>query len=155
MHSTFAWKNLAITVWSGPATMASLTVFEQGCRSICAKHPEKICSVHIMAPAGKSMPSAEARDQVGRILSENAVHTAAAAALVPGDGFWASALRSMVTSILMMAPRSMPFRTFGDLAQLAEWLAPLHSRGTGVEVEPSELLQALRYVQHSALRAAA
>jgi hypothetical protein len=155
VHCAFVWKNVAITVWFGPATMASLAVFEKGCRSNCAQHPEGISSVHILVPGGRSMPSAEARAQVGRIMRENAQSTVAAAALVPGDGFWASALRSMMTAILMLAPRSMAFRMFGDLDQLAQWLGPLHSRATGVVVEPSELLRVLQYVQRSALRAAA
>lgn len=101
------------------------------------------------------MPTAEVRARVGRILRENAEHTVAAATLIPGNGFWASALRSMVTAILMVAPRSMAFRMFGDLESLAEWLAPLHGQGTGLSVQASELHRALRFVHRSALKAAA
>ncbi|HET8937025.1 MAG TPA: hypothetical protein VFN67_26465 [Polyangiales bacterium] len=155
VHSSFVWQNVAITVWFGPATMQSLVEFDKGCRSFCGKHPEGISSVHIMVPGGKSMPTAEARAEVGRIMRENAKTTAAAAALVPGNGFWASALRSMVTAILMLAPRSFAFRMFGELSELADWLAPLHSHGTGVEVQPVDLLRALRHVHSTALRLAA
>ena len=155
VHSSFVWQNVAITVWFGPATMQSLVEFDKGCKSFCGKHPEGISSVHIMVPGGTSMPTAEARTEVGRIMRENAKHTTACATLIPGNGFWASALRSMVTAILMLAPRSLAFRMFGDMESLAQWLAPLHSRGTGVVVQANELYRALRLVHRSALRAAA
>jgi hypothetical protein len=155
VHSSFVWQNVAITVWFGPATMQSLVVFEKGCKSFCAQHPEGVSSVHIMVPGGTSMPTAEARARVGSIMRENAQRTVAAATLIPGNGFWASALRSMVTAILLLAPRSLAFRIFGDLESLAAWLAPLHSQGTGVNVQPHELFRALRFVHRSALRAAA
>lgn len=155
VHTSFVWQNVAIHVWFGPATMQSLVEFDRGCKSISGKHPEGISSVHIMVPGGTSMPTAEARTEVGRIMRENAKHTTAAATLIPGNGFWASALRSMVTAILMLAPRSLAFRMFSDMESLAEWLAPLHSRGTGVVIQANELYRALRFVHRAALRAAA
>jgi hypothetical protein len=154
VHASYSLENVAITVWYGSATMESLAVFERGCKPFCARYPQGVSTIHIMVPGGTAMPSSDARAELARIVRENAQHAAAAAVLIPSNGFWASALRGMVTAMQLLAPRSMSLQIFAELEPLANWLAPLHTLRTGVALEPSELLQVLKELQPGGTRAA-
>jgi hypothetical protein len=155
VHSSYLWKNVAITLWFGPATVESLPVYEQGCKRFCEKYPGGVSSVHIMVPGGSSMPTAEARAELSRIIRSFGHHTVGVGVIIPGSGFWASALRSMVTALAMLAPRGFGLQIFGDHETLSEWLAPLHSARTSVPVQPAELRWALDAALRSGTRAAA
>ena len=63
-----------------------------------------------------------------------------------GAGFWASALQSMITGLLMVAPRGFALRFAGDPAELGAWLPREHSRRTGVEIDARGLAQAVDQV---------
>lgn len=155
VHASYGWKNLAITLWFGPATLESLPVFERGCKAFCDAHPEGVSSVHIMVPGGSSMPTQEARTELARIMREYAHTAAGAAVVIPGAGFWASALRGLITALAMLAPRGFALQIFGELPDVAAWLAPLHQSHTGCEISAHELLHALTLVERAGTAAAA
>lgn len=155
VFTSFVWQNLAVTVWCSAPNMESLAAFGQRSRAFCAAHPEGFSSVHVMIPGGTAMPTSEVRAELSRIINESAPHVAAGAALIAGDGFWASALRGLVTALTLLMPRSLAPRIYAQQEPLADWLAPLHSERTGVQVQASEVLQVLRMVQSSVARSAA
>jgi hypothetical protein len=155
VYSSYLWKNVAFIVWFAPATLESLAVFETGIKSLTERHPEGLSSVHIMVPGGKSLPTAEARAELARLMREYATLSSHVAVVIPGSGFWASALRGVVTALAMLSPRDKKPHICGTLPEVALWLPDPHRARTGVRVEPEQLLAALRYVERDASAIAA
>ena len=151
VYSAYLWKNVAITLWFGAATTESCVSLERGCRKQAAEHPQGLSLVNIMIPGGRSMPGAAVRAELSRILRDHSQHAAAIAVIIPGSGFWASALRSMVVALSMLRPRDMQLSIFGSAPPLVEWLLPLHAARTGVQLQAAELLAALREAEREAL----
>lgn len=154
IYTSYAWKNLIVTLWYAAATPESLPVFERGCKRVCAEHPEGFSSVHLMVPGGTQMPSAQVRAELARILRDCVPQVAAASIVIPGTGFWASALRSMVTALTLLLPREFELKICGELGEVAQWLAPRHTAATPVSLEPAEILQALTLARRAAAAAA-
>jgi hypothetical protein len=144
--AAYLWKNVVIATWFRPLSMAELPQFEAGCKARCAEHPEGMSVINIMVPGGKSMPTAEARAELGRIMREYEAFSAEVAVIIPGDGFWASALRGLITALSMLAPRYR-LRIAGNFLEVAEYLPEPHRQRTGVTIDPKELLRALRWVE--------
>jgi hypothetical protein len=154
VYSAYMWKNVAIALWFGPLSLADIPAFEAGCKARCQEHPEGLSMVNIMVPGGKSMPSGEAREELGRIMREYEAHSAEVFVVIQGAGFWASALRGLTTAVSMLAPRYR-LHIAANFVQVAELLPEPHRARTGVEIDPKELLRAIRWVESQCKAAAA
>jgi len=155
VYTSYVWKNVVIVVWFDAATVESILVFERSCQERAQKHPQGMSSVHIMVPGGKSLPTAEARAELSRVMREYAQYSAATAVVIPGTGFWASALRGMITAVSMLARTSANPRICGDFAAVAAWLPEVHEQRTGVRISANELVSALQSAERSGLAAVA
>ena len=144
-HRGYLWKNIAITVWFSGPTLESLRSFEQGSRQIIAEHPEGLSSLTILVPGG-GMPTAEARRELSRILDTQAPHLAASAVVMRDDGFFASALRGLLTALRMLRRHAIPQQIFSDYEPAAKWLLSLHTARTGAKIDPLELVAALEQI---------
>ncbi len=149
----YVYRNVLITFWFGPATMQSLEVYEQSAKVRVAQNPQGLSVVNIMVPGGQSMPTAQARSRLGQIATEHAKAVAAVVVMVPGAGFWASALRGLVTAVSMLVPRDVRFHICGSLREVAEWLPPQHRERTGIAIDAQALLRVLQAAQEAALGA--
>jgi hypothetical protein len=154
VYSAYVWKNVAIALWFGPLSLADIPAFEAGCKARCQEHPKGMSLVNIMVPGGKSMPSPEAREELGRIMREYEAYSAEVVVVIPGAGFWASALRGLITAVSMIAPR-YHLHIAANFVQVAELLPEPHRARTGVELDPKELLRAIRWVENQGKAAAA
>jgi hypothetical protein len=56
-----------------------------------------------------------------------------------GAGFWASGIRSRMTSMRIAAGSKMVMRTFDALDEVESWLPDEHAKRTGVVVDPTTL----------------
>jgi hypothetical protein len=155
VYSSYIWKNVAFIVWFAPATLESLATLEKGIESLTERHPEGLSSVHIMVPGGKSLPTVEARAELARLMREYPALSSLVAVVIPGSGFWASALRGVVTALAMLSPRGKKPYICGTLREVVLWLPDLHCEQTGVRIDPEQLLAALRHVERDATAAAA
>jgi hypothetical protein len=155
IFSSYMWTDVAFTLWFGAATMESLAVFEEACKQCIANHPGRMSSVHMIVPGRSVLPSAEARAALARLTTDYADSTAAIAVVIPGAGFWASAIRGLVTAIRMLGSREYELKMFATIDEVVGWLPEAHHKCTGVELKPTELLAALREVQRAAESAAA
>lgn len=144
VFSAYGWRNVAITLWFGPATVESVKAFEDICQRCVDAFPAGGASVHIMIPGGKSLPSAEARSELARVFSKYAAYSATTAVVIPGTGFWAGALRSLVTAFSLVAQLANKPQVFADIHAVSEWLPASHTERTGIAVTSRELLAALR-----------
>jgi hypothetical protein len=155
VYTAYLWNNLSIVLWFDAATLESIVAFENSCRERVQQFPHGLSSVHVMVPGGKSMPTAEARTELSRVIRDYAQYSAATAVVIPGAGFWASALRGMVTALAMLARSTVKPRICSDFADVAAWLPELHEQRTGVRLEPAELLRALQEAERAGVKAVA
>lgn len=139
IYSAYIWKNVVLTFWFSGATLESCKPYEEGCRACAAEHPEGVSTINVMVPGSRNFPEPEARVELSRILRQYGKSAAAIAVVIPGTGFWTSAVRAVVAALTMVKPRELPMQVFGGPAELAVWLAPLHGERTGVRVEATEL----------------
>ena len=91
------------------------------------------------------LPNAAAREELARLHAAYSDFVVCNVVLIPLKGFLASALRGLVTAILLHESRRLPVVTkvMSTPEAVAEWLAPMHAQGTGVSISASTVEQAL------------
>jgi len=142
-YGFWLYRNVAINHWRGDLTsegVAKLAELTSGRLQEC---PEGVASIH-WVDAGVSLPSAQVRSRLSEIIARYPGHIMSVGAVIESEGFVASALRSALTGIVLLAPKKIPVRVFGKLDALASWLPDVHQRTTGVSVTSEELATNIR-----------
>src|SRR4051812_18058419 len=98
-------RNIMIVVWSARATAPSVEKLDFATRRLAGAHPSGVSVIHMIADTA-GIPSPEARNAFLKIMNEQAKTIACVAVVVGGTGFWASAMRSFITGLRFMSPRS-------------------------------------------------
>jgi hypothetical protein len=155
VYTGYVYLNVNFVFWFGPATLESCALLDEDGRKRAAEHPEGLSSINVMVPGGRGLPEAAARAELARIMHDHGKSTAAVAVIIPGSGFFVSAMRSLIAALSMVRPQGMPLQTFGDAAQLSEWLAPIHSERTGVPLTAAELLSLFQQAERALAETAA
>jgi len=134
------WRNVVVIVWwsagTGPATQRLEQVTAQ-MRTV----NEKSTHIHLVKNRA-GMPDADARTTLVKIMREHAEGIANCAVVVGGTGFWASTMRSAITSMRLLSPRSFEMRLHSTAAEMIAWLPKAHVTRTGVTM-PEATLSAL------------
>lgn len=144
-YVAYQWQNVAIIAWFDGPTMESLRSFERGSQAMIDEHPEGMSSVNILVPGGV-LPTAAERRELSRILDSQAPHVACSAYVMRGDGFFAGAMRGLLTALQLLQRKTFPQHVFSDYAPVVKWLLPLHAERTAQTLDSNELLAALRQV---------
>lgn len=127
-----------ITCWSQRATGPAIAKVTQLREQMDREHPEGVSVVYLIAnDAG--LPTPEARAGVKELMARFSNKRACLAILVQGEGFWASAMRAVITGVRILVPLKFPMQIFNDVNELVGWLPERHERQTGVRVAPNEL----------------
>jgi hypothetical protein len=135
-----SWRNVFIGIWESQATMAAVDRMVKATDAMSELHPTGRSTIHIVVH-GAGLPSAEVRTHFVDVLKKNADQIACVAVVVGGTGFWTSALRSFVTGLRWLAPRTFHFRMFTTIEELSRWLPDEHNKRTGIEVDPRQLVK--------------
>jgi hypothetical protein len=106
---------------------------------------ERGSSVHVLYNRPE-LPEKRVRDEMARITHDLADRTIASALVLNGEGFWASAMRGLATSLHFLGSKRtrFKFRVCATAAQAAEWLAPVHSEQSRWRADSAEIEGALR-----------
>ncbi len=94
-----------------------------------AQHP-KGTVVFTASKPNVGLPSSEVRKESVAMLKANRDRVYGTAVLVEGDGFWASAARSVATGVFQLAPPPYPVKIFARPDEAAAWIAGL---GPGID----------------------
>jgi hypothetical protein len=137
-----SWKNVFIGVWESQATMPAVDRMIRATNVLNDLHPEGRSTIHIVTD-GAGLPTSEVRAHFVNVLKKNADTLACVAVVVGGTGFWTSALRSFVTGLRWLAPRSFDFRMCTTIEEVAKWLPPRHAKRTGVQLDSRRLVQVI------------
>lgn len=150
-YAFYRYGNLAINVWLAQpagAAVQKLSDLTTDSRGSC---PRGISSVHWLAE-GVGVPTPEARAGLRALATRDGDHIACVGTVLNGTGFWASALRSALSGILLVGPKAQfPTRLYGTAEELAAWLPNEHARRTQSPLDAAVLIEQL----HQAVRQAA
>ena len=139
----FALKNVTIIVWGGVADLQSVDCLARVGKERIRECPSGLSDVHVIGRQ-LGLPDAATR---ARLLEESrkaTAHLAAVAAVIGGNGFWASAIRGLVTGMHVMLAGPFELRLFGENDDLADWLTRVHGQKTGTHIAVEQLRSALR-----------
>jgi hypothetical protein len=134
------WKNVLVAVWRSQATL--LNVARLANISDTTRWPGRRSSVHVIQD-GAGLPTPEARAAFVALMKRNKDSLGCVAIVIAGTGFWSGALRSAMTGLRLLAPRSFDFRVAGSSEDLVQWLPSMHEEKTGVALVPSRLQSVL------------
>lgn len=129
-YAFYRWHNIAINVWRSHPTGQSVDVLARLTADSFRKYPEGLSSVHWI-DEGAGLPTAEARTGLSDIAARYERHLLCVGVLLRGSGFWASAVRSALTGIVLLTPKRFPLRFFADVTPLASFVAHEHLQRTG------------------------
>ena len=147
-----AFQSVNIFVWTGSATddttRAIGRIVEGQLRRDAAR---RLSTVHVMTQLA-TPPTSEARAGFAQI-AKRWEHTISAVSLVfEREGFWGSAMRSAITSVLMLLPTGQyPIKVHRSIDETASWLPRQHQVGGGEKMGTGPLLRALEETRDIAL----
>jgi hypothetical protein len=145
----FAWKNLTIVVWTGPATPLHVARLKTASDGVRGRYPKGGSSIHIVHPSSK-LPDAQARESLVRLQDEYSDWLAGVGIVVGGGGFWASTLRSVITAMRLASKRAFEMRIHAEVEEVIAWLPAAHEKRNGVVLDPVRLLEIVRQANTAA-----
>jgi hypothetical protein len=145
----FAWKNVLITVWSGDASVELLKTLG---RVVEAKVREvgRVSSVNIVVNV-PALPNDEKRQAYKAFTAKNAARYAHMVVVLEGEGFMFSAVRGLVTGLLMATRQQYGVGVMNNIDEVTLWLPARHATSTGVTLVPAELREVLGRARAQAL----
>lgn len=148
-----AWKNVVVFVWSGDATVELMRklgpIFETLTRDV-----GRISVISIVTRV-LALPDDRKRQAYREFLEAHGPKMAHMAMVLEREGFVGSAVRGLVTGLLLLTSQRYAVHVTGTLDDVVTWLPPKHAVSTGIELDPTELLQAITQARAFAVRGAA
>ncbi|HKU43140.1 MAG TPA: hypothetical protein VJR89_33500 [Polyangiales bacterium] len=138
-----AWANISLTRWIGRGTASAVERVARVGDEVRTQYPDGVSAVHLIAE-GAGMPTPEAREGLVKLMNRKTDRLGCVGVVVGGSGFWASAIRSLITGMRAVSSRAYELKLAGNIDEIAAWLPEQHARRTGISVDPAELAQALR-----------
>lgn len=141
-----SWKNVGIVVWGTQATLPLAKKLEQFSDELLARNPNGISAIHVITSTAP-LPESSTRAELDRLTNKYARDLAVMATVIEGNGFWASAMTSFITSLHWMSRKPFKARTATDVADIANWAPQHHAAKTGVRFTSADLGRALSWAR--------
>jgi hypothetical protein len=141
--SVGTYAEVIIVAVHSEMTAESLRASVTANRKLANMYPHGVASL-ALAHFGAKMPSSEMRAAAAQAMADTRMTTRCAAQVIAGEGFWPSAVRSVITAMEKLRPDDKPRRSFGSLAEAVPWLCNQLDRdpkwGTGLVEAAQQLL---------------
>mgnify|MGYP003471438812 CR=1 FL=1 len=148
----YGFENITLIVWQAQPTERAVERLHAVTEKRRKQFPHGISVIHLVK-GNIALPEQATRDAFVRLMKVTDGVLACVAVVVGGTGFWASAARSLVTGLRVLARGEFEMRLHGEIAEVVKWLPEKHAARTGVHVESSQLSQALHFVERASQRA--
>ena len=132
------FRNVLIATWTIQSTGPLAKKLGDVSAAFTRAHPEGFSTIHVIAKK-PPLPTTEAREEFAALTRQYAKQLACVGTVLEGSGFWASAVRSMVVGIRLLAAQPFEMQVYSSIEELAAWLPGPHGGKTGVKLDPSEL----------------
>lgn len=130
--------NIVIHVWHARAEVESGPVLSRVAAETLRMHPGGISVVHWLTMT-MTVPTSAARDAFAEVAKQYEQNGIPVGLVLDGDGFWASAFRGVITSLMVNFSKGFPLRMFANMDELLAWLPDEHKRRTGATLDPQQL----------------
>jgi hypothetical protein len=138
-----SWQGIVMVRWEKTADADAVLRLGKVSTALVADqaYPRR-SNVHIISESA-GVPSASARAGFVDLMKEHADRMACVCIVVEGSGFLASAMRSFLTGMRLLAPRAFQYRLFGTVEDVVAWLPAEHRARTGEEIDTRRFAQVL------------
>ena len=136
-----SFRNVGIAMYGAQATMQTVRTIGAMTADIVKTYPRLSFVSFILDNV--PMPSDETRQSFVRVVEAGDPYLACLVYVMSGEGFWASATRSLLTNTAWVRQRRFLPRICATVQEAASWMAPMHSERTGVAITASELVDVL------------
>lgn len=133
-----SWQNVIAVIWWSTATGSAVERLERVMLGLREKYPQGVSQIHLVKDRAGT-PASDARVGIVRLMNDYAADIANCAVVVGGSGFWASTMRSAITSMRFLSPRSFEMRLHRASSEVLEWLPEFHKKRTNIELVPEDL----------------
>ena len=131
------------TRWFGPADAAAARALARVTSDVIARQQgQRFSNVHLIDRRVR-IPDAETRGVLVQLGHETAGHLACVGVIIEGEGFWASAVRGVITGLRVITP-SLDIHAHASIAQVLNWLPSEHEKRTGVPIDRAQVEHLLR-----------
>ncbi len=121
--SVGTWANVYFMHVFGELDAASLCAAHEVHISLIERCPQGT-GVMAISETAIPIPGADVRDLSSRFMRELSPNLRACATVIPGGGFWASAVRSFLSAVYFVAKQPCPTRAVATVEEGALWLGP-------------------------------
>jgi hypothetical protein len=136
-----ALRNVSILVWDVQPTAAVIVRMEAAGEQVRQHAARGTSMIHVVRAPLQLPNELERAGMVHMMKSQN---VRLVAMVVSQNGFLLSMLRSVVTGLRVLTGGHFDYRICETIEEVAEWLPDVHRERTGVEIEKTQLLHALR-----------
>lgn len=134
--------NVALQAWHEPPDAADARALHTASVQLVQRYPMGLSSIHWVRSGGR-LPDHEARSVMSRTLAAYGDHYGRLAIVLNGDGFWAGAVRGMLTGLGIASGNREAFRVVASTVEAVRWLSEPHRQRTGVTVDGPRLCQSV------------
>lgn len=134
------YRLVHLVAYHDTPTAAGLRLSERYHRVLRDRFPERTAIMSWIAP-GLKMPDREIRALGAELFKGVAREIRCAATVIVGEGFWASAARSVLTGIQLLSRSPCPNRAFAETDEAAAWI--VGHLDAGAEVDSGGLVRAM------------
>jgi hypothetical protein len=144
-----SWNSFNALVWMRSATLDVCARVEKALVARFESNRQLMSTVHvIVADAGPPQP--DARDELEAINARLAHTVACGAVVMERGGLVGLALRSVVTGLIIAAPKHYRVKVFDAIEPCASWVADQHEKVTETSVDHGAVLELLKYARKTA-----
>lgn len=140
--SLYGFENITIVVWHAKPTVTAAEQLARLSQRRRAEFTHGISAMHLVQ-ATFEMPDGPTRDTFVKLLRDGGGKLAVLSVVVGTGGFWASALRSLVTGLRVLSRGSFDLGLHRDIPEAVDYLLPRHLAKTSVPVDREQLTSAL------------
>jgi hypothetical protein len=137
------WSHVLMVRWESAADGSAVERLAKVSKDLAAEqHQTRRSNVHIILDTA-GLPTPEARAGFIHLMKAHADRLACVAIVVGGSGFLASAMRSLMTGMRLLSPRSFNYRLHGSTDEVVKWLPNEHLAKTGEPIDSRRLAHVL------------
>lgn len=137
----YAWQNVVVFVWRGDATAGLMRKLGPLLESLTGEVGR--LSIVSIVPAVAQLPDEGKRQAYKEFIDDYGSLLANVALVIERKGFLGSAVRGLLTGLLLMTRHEYTTHVMSTIAEVAAWLPSKHAATTGVRVDPVELTRVL------------
>lgn len=146
--SFFALENITVVLWHAKPYPGAVDQLARVSERRRKQNPHGVSVIHLVQGSQWELPDAPTRDAFVRLMKAGEGKLAAVSVVVGSSGFWASAVRSLVTGLRVLARGSFDMGLHGSISEVVGWLPARHSARTGITIAPEVLERVLTFALH-------